>query len=141
MHNSQRADCEYEYEYSNIKTFEGPELPFDIGSLEKNVFYRLGEWTLQDIGINGYRLAYRIGIKCIPDKEGNPTLIYAIFGAAVSSKYKVTARVAQESEHKLEKVMEAYVERNPVNPQWKVYCVIIDTPHYMVEELKKTYRL
>jgi len=63
-----------------VRRFDDEELPYDIGSLEREALSYLGDWNFLR-NKDGLGLVYRMGFKDAVDDEGDPLLVIVNFNA------------------------------------------------------------
>lgn len=128
----------------DMSLFEGHEIPFDIGSLERSALSYLGEWRKFQCSPDPYGFCYRFGVKQnvvgvkhnIVDSAGDPCTVFLHFAVPWHREGYIPS---QEKLVDLEKKISMMSFQSTV-----IFSKILGTavgvranpPEYMLEELK-----
>jgi len=124
-------------EPATFRRFQPDEFPIEIGSLEREAFFYLGDWS-QKMRADGYGVAYRIGIKKgITGQEGDLADLVILFGTPLARRgLKVSDDIASALYKQLGTVMEKMIIQAS-NSHDNLLGVLMPPPDYMFRELQE----
>ncbi len=133
MNNIPGTSSEEHYEFTE---FPADDLPFEIGSLERAAFSKLGDWSRLKKENETFGFYYRVGVKeKIRDARGDLATCYLHFVVPFTKEgYLMTPQIQLEVEQRT-RLMICLTARLMSEKLGNVLSVGVVPPPYMLEEL------
>jgi hypothetical protein len=121
-----------------LTEFKSHEVPFDLGSFERNALSHLGNWKRLKKDDEQFGFYHRLGVKHdIIDTVGNPATVFLHFFAPFTQEgYSMTPEIIETIESRIEIIVnESTIQFAQILDN--VIGAMVSAPDYMLEELKQ----
>jgi hypothetical protein len=119
-----------------MREFSPEETPIDIGSLEREAFADLGDWSLIK-DKEGYGIIYRIGTKDVKDDRGKDTLLVLYFAKPVAKPgLLITKEISDRKYEDFSETMKQVTYKLALKSDKNVMTIASQLPDWMISELE-----
>jgi hypothetical protein len=124
---------------TKVKIYSPKEIPFKIGSLEKQAFSSIDDWMIV-LDKQGYGFGYRIGTKeGLIYEENEPITLFLHFASLVATSASMPPEIVQRKQELIKDIMQGYtIERQQLSGQ-HIFSMFQNPPEWMLDELRAMF--